>query len=92
MNSNNKYSDSEVQNILGIVEDLIYKVKSDNRLRTESKETTTIKSFILFDYQRDENNNKEAYAIVDLDETNQKNMIDDSLDKSKIQKNGILFY
>lgn len=87
--ANNKYNDLEVQNILNNVYETLHNLK---RKKLSEKiyinSNLDIKSFILFDYNIDENNTKKTYILSDLDETNKKTLIDSSLDRSKIKLNG----
>ena len=86
--TNKKYTDIEVQNVLNNIEENIRKVKSDLLKNELNDDKLAIKSFILFDYYLDDDKIKKTYILTDLDDKNNKTMIDNSLDRSKIKING----
>ena len=86
---NKCYSEMEVKNILNNIYEKIHEIKSKKLNESlDSNNEIELKSFILFDYYLDENNNKQTFITTDLEENNNRSLIDNSIDKSKIKING----
>ena len=86
---NKNYSEIEVKNILNNIYEKIHEIKSKKLNESlDSNNEIELKSFILFDYYLDENNNKQTFITTDLDDNNNRSLIDNSIDKSKVKING----
>ena len=87
--SNINYTDKQVEEILTFVNTKLRNINS-NRIQDKlnEKEKVNIKSFILFDYKINDENEKVPYVLTDYDENSTRCLIDRSLDRSKIVSNG----
>ncbi|MBQ1496020.1 MAG: hypothetical protein IIZ40_01530 [Bacilli bacterium] len=89
ISQNYRYNDKQVDEILNYINDKLHDIKSDRiEDKLNEKDKVEIKSFILFDYKINEEQEKVPYVLSDYDENSTKCQIDKSLDRSKINTNG----
>ena len=86
---NNNFDENKVGEVIDETYTKIYEIRKQKYIKfINSDDKLTIKSFVLFDYQKTKSKKTVPYVLYDLDEKNSENYIDESINKEKIVSNG----